>query len=439
MHLLVVDDDEMNRDMLSRRLRRRGYAVTVAENGAEAVALVAKRCFDLVVLDVNMPELDGFQVLRTLRKTYSVADLPVIMATARDRNHDVVHALQLGANDYVTKPLDLAILAARIGAQLNLKRARPKRDRPPRRTPDADVASAAPTEAVDPFVTTSVSPSSLISDLDARRSIGRYHSVEPIGSGGMGTVYLARDPLLERPVAIKLLREGLEDAALRDRFSREARAAARLAHPNIVTIYDVGEHAGRPFIAMEFVPGETLAQHIIRRSLPIESRLRLVEALCAGLQRAHDAGVVHRDIKPANLILTPEGVLKILDFGIARLVGVPPSGLADARAILGSLNYMSPEQFRGPLVDHRSDIFAAGVVFYELLSWQPAFPGTARDVVMQNILECAPEPLQRLCPDLDEHIIAIVDRALQKSAQDRYQEMETMRRDVAAVRRRLES
>src|SRR5262245_45659599 len=221
-------------------------------------------------------------------------------------------------------------------------------------------------------------------------------------------------------------------------FSREARAAARLTHPNIVTIYDVGEHAGRPFIAMEFVPGETLAQHISRRSLPILRRLRLVEELCDGRRHAHDAGVVHRDIRPANLMVTPDGMLKILDFGIARLGEPQPSGLTQANAILGSLNYMAPEQFDGQSADHRSDIFAAGVVFYELLSWKPAFPGTTRDGVMQNILRGTPEPLQRLCPGLDERIITIVDRALQKAARDRYPDMETMRCDVAAVRQRLD-
>jgi DNA-binding response OmpR family regulator/predicted Ser/Thr protein kinase len=437
-HLLVVDDDEMNRDLLSRRLRRRGYTVTVAEDGTEALALVARQRFDLVVLDVNMPHIDGLQVLRTLRKIHSVADLPVIMATARDKTGDVVHALQLGANDYVAKPLDFAILAARIDTQLNLKRAR-QHDSLPRRVHDADRLVGPPTETLGPLVVETRSVSASLPDPVHGISIGRYQTVERIGSGGMGTVYLARDPVLDRPVAIKFLREGLETDALRQRFGREARAAARLTHPNIVTIYDVGEHDGRPFMAMEFVPGETLAQLITRRSLSIERRLRLVEDLCDGLRHAHDAGVVHRDIKPANLILTPEGVLKILDFGIARMVDAPQSGHTHAGPILGSLNYMSPEQVGGRLVDHRSDIFATGVVFYELLSWTQAFPGTVRDGVMQDIVGRTPEPLRRLCPGLHEGVIAIVDRALQKAADDRYPDMETMRRDVAAMRQRLVS
>ena len=430
--LLVVDDDEMNRDMLSRRLRRHGYTVTVAEDGRQALALVFQQPFDLVVLDVMMPGIDGLQVLQTVRKTYTLADLPVIMATARDRTEDVVQALRLGANDYVTKPLDFAILIARVGAQLNFKRARQGADAPPGRRRAADVAVGAPTETA----TTAWPPAVPPQNARDGRSIDRYQTVECIGLGGMGAVYLARDPLLDRPVAIKLLPEGFDSDKQRQRFGREARAAARLTHPNIVTVYDVGEHDGRPFIAMEFVPGETLAVHISRQTLPMERRLRLTEELCDGLEHAHRAGIVHRDIKPANLMLTPDGVLKILDFGIARLVDVQ-SGLTQVNTFLGSVNYMSPEQFSDQVVDHRSDIFAVGAVFYELLSCKKAFPGTVRAGVMQKILLGAPEPLQRLCPGLDQHIIGIVDRALQKAAQDRYQDLGTMRRDIAAARQRL--
>ena len=436
-HLLVVDDDEMNRDMLSRRLLRHGYAVTVAGDGKQALALVTEHPFDLIVLDVMMPELDGLQVLQVLRKTYSMADLPVIMATARDRTEDVVHALQLGANDYVSKPLDFAVLAARVDTQLTLTRARRATDGTlGQRSRDeaaasASVATAAVARPVWP------PPSVHPPEVHASRSIGRYQIVQCIGSGGMGAVYLARDPWLDRPVAIKLLREEIDSAELRERFGREARAAARLTHRNIVSIYDVGDEGGRPFIAMEFVPGETLAQHIRRQTLPLERRLALIEELCDGLEHAHRAGVVHHDIKPANVMLTPEGVLKILDFGIARLVDVHSPSLTPTHVILGSVSYMSPERFGGEIVDHRSDIFAVGAVLYELLSGKKAFPGNVSDGVIQHILLEAPEPLSRQCPGLDPDIAGIVDRALQKAAQDRYPDVTTMRRDVASARQRL--
>ena len=433
-HLLLVDDDEMNRDMLSRRLRRHGYVVTVAADGRQALDLVAAQQFDLVVLDVNMPGIDGLQMLQTLRTSYSVADLPVIMATARDGTEDVVHALQLGANDYVTKPIDVAILIARVGAQLNFKRARqgPSADR--RLTDEAERA-ALPHPAAH-TVTVAEAPVGSPPEIGDAWAIGRYQTVKCIGSGGMGAVYLARDPLLDRPVAIKLLPEPFHTPQQMERFSREARAAARLTHRNVVTIYDVGEHDGCPFIAMEFIPGETLADHISRQTLPLERRLALTEQLCDGLEHAHCAGIVHRDIKPANLMLTPDGVLKIVDFGIARLVDSRSSGLTQANTILGSVNYMSPEQFGGE-ADRLSDIFAVGAVLYELLSGRKAFPGTVRDGVIQRILVGAPEPLPRLCPGLDQGIVGIVDRSLQKIPADRYPDLETMRRDIAAARQRL--
>ena len=195
--------------------------------------------------------------------------------------------------------------------------------------------------------------------------IGRYQVLERIGEGGMGSLYLARDPAIDRLVAIKLLRRGFDTEAVRERFAREARAAGRLRHPNIVTIFDVGEHDGDPFIAMEFLAGETLAE-LVRQGagLTLSRRLKLLEELCDGLAYAHRAGLVHRDIKPANLMVDAEGVLKILDFGIVR---VSDSGVTQAGVLVGTINYMSPEQVLGTGVDHRSDIFAVGLVAYELL------------------------------------------------------------------------
>ena len=207
--------------------------------------------------------------------------------------------------------------------------------------------------------------------------IGRYQILDKIGEGGMGSLFLARDPAIDRLVAIKLLRHGLDTEPLRERFAREARAAGRLRHPHIVTIFDVGEHDGDPFIAMEFLAGETLAE-LIRDGarLSLSRRLKLLEELCDGLGYAHRAGLVHRDIKPANLMVDADGVLKILDFGIVR---VSDSGMTQAGVLVGTVNYMSPEQVVGSTVDHRSDIFAVGLVAYELISGRQAFPGTMKD------------------------------------------------------------
>jgi serine/threonine protein kinase len=209
------------------------------------------------------------------------------------------------------------------------------------------------------------------------KRIDRYEIVERLGRGGMGVVYLATDPALGRTVAIKMLTEDNEE--LRERFAREARSAAALKHNNIVTIYDVGEDQGRPFIAMEYLEGENLAEVIRRRAqVPLRQKLDWILELCAGLGYAHRTHIVHRDIKPANLLITTEGALKILDFGIARVTAdATADGLTRMGMLMGSPHYMSPEQAEGQPVDERSDIFAVGLVMYELLS-SARFLGTRR-------------------------------------------------------------
>src|SRR6185295_9956013 len=246
-----------------------------------------------------------------------------------------------------------------------------------------------------------------VSHVKIPKTLGRYEVVDLIGQGGMGALFRARDPRIGRYVAIKLLRPGYDTPELRDRFSQEARAAGILSHPNIVTIYDVGEEDGLPFIAMEYVRGETFADLMcLRPPLAVPRKLQLTEEVCAGLAHAHEAGIVHRDIKPANLIVGPEGTVKILDFGIAKL---SVSSQTLPGSILGTLNYMSPEQVKGEAVDARADIFAVGAVLYELLSHQPAFPGQTPDDVLPRILRGAPTPLEEYCPDIDPRLVRLID------------------------------
>jgi serine/threonine-protein kinase len=267
--------------------------------------------------------------------------------------------------------------------------------------------------------------------------ISRYQILDKIGEGGMGSLFLARDPAIDRLVAIKLLRRGFDTPELRDRFAREARAAGRLRHPNIVTIFDVGEHDGDPFIAMEFLAGETLHELIQAQArLSLARRLKLLEELCDGLAYAHRAGIVHRDIKPANLLVDSEGVLKILDFGIVRL---DEGGATQSGVLVGTLNYMSPEQVAGGPIDRRSDIFSVGLVAYELLSGRQGFPGTLRDGLLNRIITAAIEPLGNIRPSLDPEVAAIVDRALEPSPDQRYPDLSNMRNDLIRVRKRIEA
>jgi serine/threonine protein kinase len=266
-------------------------------------------------------------------------------------------------------------------------------------------------------------------------SVGRYHVERLLAHGGMGSLYLARDPAIDRLLVIKLLKEGFDDAGARERFASEARAAGRLHHPNIVTIFDVGEHDDRPFIAMEYIPGETLAQLIRRRALgPVWDKLGILEALCAGLHFAHCAAIVHRDIKPANVMLDRSGLVKILDFGIARVSGV---GTTHAGNVVGTLNYMSPEQLAGEHVDHRSDVYSVGALAYELLTDHMAFPGTVQTGVLFKILNSRPVPIESLVPGIDPDIAAMVERAMARAPGARYPDLETLRQDLTAARMRL--
>ena len=215
----------------------------------------------------------------------------------------------------------------------------------------------------------------------------------------MGVLYLALDPAIDRLIAVKLLR--VVDDELRERFLREARLAARLQHPNIVTIYDVGSHDGQPFIAMEYIAGETLAELIQRKApLALLRKLELALDACQGLAYAHKNGIVHRDIKPANLMVSRDaGVLKVLDFGIARGAD---STLTQIGMLMGTPNYMAPEQIEGKPIDQRADIFAVGLVLYELLVYRQAFKAETPHAVLHQVLHASPKPLRELDAGLDD-------------------------------------
>jgi serine/threonine protein kinase len=271
-----------------------------------------------------------------------------------------------------------------------------------------------------------------MSDMPAK--IGRYIVRRRLGGGGMGVVYLAHDPVIDRLVAVKVLRTALDDEGMRERFAREVRSTGGLVHRNIVTVHDAGEHQGLPFIAMEFVDGRT-ASDIIQKQEPLalDQRLALVEDLCSALAYAHQRGIIHRDIKPANLIIGLDGVLRILDFGIARLVDASRASFTT----VGTPGYMAPEQILGDRVDHRSDLFGVGLVMYELLSYTRAFPGATLPRIMHAVLHEEPQPLREVMPGLDEGLIAIVERALRKSPDERYPDAVAMATDIRAARERL--
>ena len=265
-------------------------------------------------------------------------------------------------------------------------------------------------------------------------SIGRYEVERLLGEGGMGVLYLARDPVLDRHVALKLLRVNGED--LRRRFMREAQSAGRLQHPNIVTVYDVGDHEGQLYIAMEYIDGDTLAT-LIRDDVPFSQirKLDIIDEVAEGLGFAHQRGIIHRDIKPANLMMSRGGLVKVLDFGIAR-VAHRESGEIDAPTLIGTPAYMAPEQLEGADVDARSDIYAVGLVMYEFFSGRRAFSGATTADVLQKVLDAQPIPIEHLIPDIDPDLCRIIARAMARQPTDRYPDLQAFRKDLSRARRR---
>src|SRR5688572_5683766 len=267
--------------------------------------------------------------------------------------------------------------------------------------------------------------------------IENFEIIRQIGSGGMGAVYLGRDVALDRPVAIKVIRGDMYEEEALNRFFHEARAAAALRHPNIITIYASGKHEHLPYMVMEFVEGESVAQIIMTGDeLSILSKLSCLEQLCSGLHFAHRAGIIHRDVKPANVMVDKDGMVRILDFGIARIEG---SVMTQGGAMIGSVNYMSPEQMLGTTIDYRSDIFSVGLLAYELLSGQQAFKGGINDGLLQRLPHEQPPALSDLCPDLPIGLEGVVFRALEKVPEDRFRDLAEMRTAIVDIQRRLET
>jgi serine/threonine protein kinase len=264
------------------------------------------------------------------------------------------------------------------------------------------------------------------------KSVGRYEIIEKLGQGGMGTVYKAFDPLLTRVVAIKVISGQLDtQPEHRERFFREARAAAQLSHRNIITIHDLGEHEGAPFLAMEYLEGRDLDRRLRdREPMSLAQKLELALSIAEGICHAHACGVVHRDIKPANVFVTNDGLVKILDFGLARLVS---SDMTRSGLMVGTVNYMAPEQLRGEKSDHRADIFAYGVLLHELLAGRRPFQGDTAAATMYKILHESPEPLALLDPMLTPPLTTLVERAMAKAREDRYQHMTDLLRDLESA------
>jgi len=469
--VLVVDDIEDNREVLRRRLERQGHAVECAAGGADALALAGERAFDLVLLDVMMPGLDGYAVLERLKASPETRDIPVIMISALDDIASVVRCIEHGAEDYLPKPFDPVLLKARIGACLEKKRLR-DREKAYLRDVERVIGAARAVES-GAYQAGSLADLAARSDevgrlarvfdgmaegvkeretrlkhqLDDLRAeiqaasaagaddagegeptlrtgdwfAGRYEILGTVGAGGMGVVYRAKDGELGEEVAIKMLRADIlrgDDTAIQ-RLKAETRLARRISHRNVVRTHDFGEHDGACYVTMEYVEGMTVRRLIDTRGrLSVSSALAIAAQLSDALDVAHRQGVVHRDIKPQNLLLDPDGVLKVMDFGVARLVE-HTTVLTQVGMVVGTPSYMSPEQLLAEDVDGRSDLYSVGVVLYECLTGRLPFEARTPVSLIAKLLHEDPAPPDTINPEIPPALSALIMRLLAKSAAER--------------------
>jgi serine/threonine protein kinase/CheY-like chemotaxis protein len=414
--LLVVDDNEMNRDTLQRQLERAGYEVATAEEGLKALTMIDSEPFDLVLLDVMMPGLTGIELLKIVRNDHPATDLPIIMATARDKSENMVEALSLGANDYVTKPLDFPVVLARIEAHLKMKQA----------------AAAAKAAAPAPKVASVVEPGATLA--------GKFKLESKIGAGAFGAVYKAKHLGLSKDIAIKVLQSSMmpTEEAL-GRFKREGVSACRIQHPNAVSILDFGvTDDGVAYLAMELLQGQSLADEIKQKGVMTPQRCaQILAPLCDVLGDAHAAGIIHRDIKPGNVFLhqgrTGE-VVKVLDFGIAKLLDDGSTELTVEGTLVGTPAYMAPERLSGPNYDGKSDVYSLGIMLYEMLCGQPPFKsGDLMAVAMMQMTQ-EPTPLRLRNPNVPPAVEAAVMEILVKDPAKRPATAEVAERFAFAAR-----
>ena len=390
----MVDDNPISRELLTRRLVREGFSVVNASHGEGALEALELHPVDVMLLDLNLPDISGFEVLSRVRPSKGLLELPILMISAADDVRSIIKAIDRGANDYLTKPVQFGVLFAKLRQHLSLR-------------PQDRVVSVQELEEL---------PSS--PELSAGDRVAHYQLLESIGRGGMGVVFRAMDQRLHREVAIKLITQEPKPGVGLQRFYTEARAGARVDHPNVVKIYEIGLRPCR-FLAMELIHGTVLLDALGSASVTEICQLHL--QLLDALQAIHLQGVVHRDLKPGNIMVTPEGVLKLMDFGLACTAEEDPIQ-TNTTSLYGTPYYMAPENFDRNLghIDSQSDLFSVGAILYECLTGERAFE---RDNLVDLMNAVTREPLpdpRTLNPALSEELVEVIWRALDRDKKRRF-------------------
>ncbi len=471
--VLVVDDEPLVRDLLRRQLTDMGYDVVPVENGHAALATVGNGGIDLILTDIEMPELDGLGLLSQLKENEGTRDIPVIVISSQGDLASVVKCIQLGAEDHIAKPFERLLLRARVVASLERKRARDVELDQQRRVGELTAAAVA-------VESDAYQPGSLHGLIDAGDGISRlarvfdrmvsgmrsregrlqqqltrlkteagetdtnllvaadntdespfasgevlasrYEITGRLGRGGMGMVYRARDLELGEDIALKVVRQDIvrQDPVVVDRLKSEIRLARKISHQNVVRAHDLGEWHGTYFITMEYVQGISVAELLDRRGrLTVESTLAIGRQLCEALAVAHAQDIVHRDIKPANLLVDAAGALKVMDFGIARSIAREAKGLTAGGFLVGTPQYMAPEVLMGRPATAGADLYAVGVVLYECLTGHAPFVAESPIELLAAILEAKVGRISRIVPDAPPRLDALVHQQLRFEPSER--------------------
>jgi CheY-like chemotaxis protein len=423
--ILVVDDNEMNRDILSRYLKRQGHDVKAASSGAEALSLMKRQRYDLVLLDVMMDDLDGYEIIRRMKADEQLRDIPVIFISALDDAAGKVRAFKAGGVDYVTKPFQAEVVVARVENQLKISRLQRELERHNReltRKNEELMAAQKRTEIVFSALAETL-PGTVLDD--------KYHLEHKIGSGGFGAVYRGLHLGLNRPVAVKVFRpmRGNDSPEGLERFRREGISASRIVHKNAVAVLDCGiSSAGIAFLVMELLQGQTLTEELQSLGrLSVERCIEVMIPVCDVLSEAHRIGVIHRDIKPDNIFLhqSAEGeVVKVVDFGLAKVLGEggrEAQAMTMAGKILGTPAYTAPERFFDKPYDGRADVYSLGVVMYEMLAGRAPFQVVEGGIYAVAVMHMTkePEPLRPINADVTEEVERVVMTALTKDPEKR--------------------